>query len=230
MNSENSTNNVSGLPLIEQFKLIEPLELQRFQYEISLIFEEAIRKKWSLQQFAIKILANCAGVKLFICWLHQHLYRKRQILVGKKIMLFYSSSLLLYIKRTPKELDTEFKYCKMDWLLTKFKENTIRNMTQNEAVEIVRRQVKLLFKEAEKEKLSAEQFAVKIWLGVILGSIPEITLVSILFEKATNNSPAETYEMIKDLTARKNEVDAVKYAISLIVQGLKILDTENDSN
>lgn len=105
-------------------------------------------------------------------------------------------------------------------------------MTQNEAVEIVRRQVKLLFKEGEKEKLSAEQFAVKIWLGVILESIPEITLVSILFEKATNNSPAETYRMIDDLAARSRsyQADAVKYAISLIVQGLKVMDTDNTDN
>ena len=105
-------------------------------------------------------------------------------------------------------------------------------MTKNEAVEIVRRQVKLLFKEAEKEKLSAEQFAVKIWLGTIIGSIPEKTLASILFEKATNVSPEETYQMIDNLVDRSKlrEVDAVKRAISLIVQGLKILDTENDSD
>ncbi|MEG4518813.1 hypothetical protein QUB10_07880 [Microcoleus sp. B5-D4] len=49
-NSENSGNNVSGLPLID------PLD-----YAARLIFDEAIREKWSLHQFAIKILANCAG-------------------------------------------------------------------------------------------------------------------------------------------------------------------------
>ena len=104
-------------------------------------------------------------------------------------------------------------------------------MTEDKVVEIIRRQVSLLFKEAEKENLSAEQFAVKIWLGTILESIPEITLVSILFEKATNVTAEETYQMISDLAGRSKlrEVDAVKRAISLIMQGLQILDSESKS-
>ncbi|MEG4805404.1 hypothetical protein QUB63_32565 [Microcoleus sp. ARI1-B5] len=55
MNSEKSTNDESKLPLIE------PLELQNLHNRVSLIFEEAIAKKWSFQEFAIKILANCAA-------------------------------------------------------------------------------------------------------------------------------------------------------------------------
>ena len=84
MNSENSTNNVSGLPLIEQFKLIDPLELQKFQYEISLIFEEAIRKKWSLQQFGIKILANCAGGEAVYMLVASTLIQKATNLSGEE--------------------------------------------------------------------------------------------------------------------------------------------------
>lgn len=92
-------------------------------------------------------------------------------------------------------------------------------MTVDKVVEIIRRQVSLLFKEAEKDNLSAEQFAGKMWLATILGSIPEITLMSILFEKATNVTAEETYQMISDLAGRSKllQVDAVKRAISLIM-------------
>lgn len=88
-----------------------------------------------------------------------------------------------------------------------------------------------MFKEAEKENLSAEQFAGKMWLATILGIIPEITLVSILFENATNVTAEETYQMISDLAGRSKlrEVDAVKRAILLIMQGLQILDSESQS-
>ncbi len=101
-------------------------------------------------------------------------------------------------------------------------------MTEDKVFEIVRRQVSLLFKEAEKENLSAEQFAVNIWLDTILESIPEITLVSILFEKATNVTAEETYQMISDLAGRSKllQADATKRAISLIVQGLQLIDSE----
>ena len=103
-------------------------------------------------------------------------------------------------------------------------------MTEDKVFEIVRRQT-LLFKKAKKENLSAEQFAVKIWLSTILESIPEITLVSILFEKATNATAEETYQMISDLAGRSKllQTDATKRAISLIVQGLQILDSESKS-
>ncbi|MEG5170817.1 hypothetical protein [Microcoleus sp. B3-D7] len=116
-------------------------------------------------------------------------------------------------------------------ILPIIQENRGTPMTKNKVFEIVRRQITLLFREAEKENLSPDQFAVKIWLGTILGHISEITLVSILFEKATNVSPEETYQMISDLAGRSKlrEVDAVKRAISLIIQGLQILDSESKS-
>ena len=85
MNSEKSTNDESKLPLIEQLKLIEPLELQNLHNQVSLIFEEAIRKKWNLQKFAVKILANCAVGEPVYILIASILIQKATNLSGKKL-------------------------------------------------------------------------------------------------------------------------------------------------
>ncbi|MEG4503805.1 hypothetical protein QUA81_13150 [Microcoleus sp. F6_B4] len=56
-----------------------------------------------------------------------------------------------------------------------------------------------LFIEAENNNLFEVQFAVKIWMKTMHGVIPEKSLVSILFEKAAQVTPEESYHMIYDL-------------------------------
>lgn len=102
------------------------------------------------------------------------------------------------------------------------------NCNDNKLFNLVE-EIKALFREAERKNLSPNEFAIRIWLGTILQSRPETTLVSVLFEKAINVSPEETYQMIDDLIyqSKLQKVDAIKRAISLIVEGLKILNNES---
>ncbi|MEG4596037.1 hypothetical protein QUB00_30125 [Microcoleus sp. F8_C2] len=86
-----------------------------------------------------------------------------------------------------------------------------------------------LFKEAETNNLSVNQFAAKVWLGTILGVVPEKTLASILFEKATSVSPEESYKMIDKLALDSvlGKKEAIERALSLIMEGLEILNRES---
>jgi len=100
---------------------------------------------------------------------------------------------------------------------------------EDKMLAIIKRQITQLFQEGERENLTLDEFAIKIWLGTIMERIPEKTLASILFEKAIKVSPEETYQMITDLVSRskKKEVAAVKRAILLLIEGLQILETDS---
>ncbi|MEG5170816.1 hypothetical protein [Microcoleus sp. B3-D7] len=75
-------NNESELPLIEQLQLIDSLQLENLHNQISLVFEEAIQNQWNLQQFAIKILANCAARKPVYVLITSMLIQKATNLAG----------------------------------------------------------------------------------------------------------------------------------------------------
>lgn len=89
--------------------------------------------------------------------------------------------------------------------------------------------IQKLFREAETNNLSEVQFAVKIWKGTIVGVIPEKTLVSILFEKAAQVTPEESYRMIYDLAFNSllGEQEAIRSAFQLIIKGLEIINQES---
>ncbi|WP_172190613.1 hypothetical protein [Microcoleus asticus] len=86
-----------------------------------------------------------------------------------------------------------------------------------------------LFREAETNNLSEVQFAVKIWMGTMHGVIPEKTLVSILFEKAAQVTPEESYRMIYDLAfdSLLGKEEAIRSAFQLIITGLEIINQES---
>jgi len=75
-------NEESKLPLIEQLELIEPLQFESLDNKIGLVFEEAIQNKWNIQQFAIKILANCAARKPVYVLITSMLIHKATNLTG----------------------------------------------------------------------------------------------------------------------------------------------------
>ncbi len=89
--------------------------------------------------------------------------------------------------------------------------------------------IEKLFREAEENNFSGADFVVKIWKGTILGFIPEKTLVSILFEKAAQVTPEESYRMIYDLISDSllGKEEAIRSAFQLIIKGLRIIDEEN---
>jgi hypothetical protein len=89
--------------------------------------------------------------------------------------------------------------------------------------------IQKLFREAEENNFSDVDFAVKIWKGAILGIIPEKTLVSILFEKAAQVTPEESYRMISDLAfdSLLGKEEAIRRAFQLIIKGLEIINQES---
>ena len=106
-----------------------------------------------------------------------------------------------------------------------------KNKIPDEIYQILCQPIQTLFKEAEIENLTPNQFAIRIWLGTILQSLPEKTLTSILFEKASGISPAETYQLIDNLTCRSfgGDTTAIKRATTLIIDGLALInEAENE--
>ncbi|MEG4500644.1 hypothetical protein QUB05_26350 [Microcoleus sp. F10-C6] len=103
-----------------------------------------------------------------------------------------------------------------------------KNMKEEKAFLLVRRQIQGLFREAEIQNWSFQDFAVKVWLGTILGLIPEKTLASILVEKAANIPAAETYKLIDDLAAqsREGKKEAMQRAVKLLLDGLLIINNQ----
>jgi len=89
--------------------------------------------------------------------------------------------------------------------------------------------IQKLFREAEENNFSDVDFAVKIWKGTILGFIPEKTLVSILFEKAAQVTPEESYRMIYDLAfdSLLGKEEAIRSAFQLIIKGLESINHES---
>lgn len=100
---------------------------------------------------------------------------------------------------------------------------------QNKLIEIIYLQIKQLFAEAEKYDWSMQDFAGRIWLGTIKQSIPEVTLCSILFEKALNISAVETYKLIDELVeeSKTQKEEGVERAIKLLVDGLVVIGAKD---
>lgn len=103
------------------------------------------------------------------------------------------------------------------------------NIQQDKLLEIIYLQIKQLFAEAEKYDWSMRDFALKVWLGTILESIPEMTLSSILLEKALNISAVETYKLIDELVeeSKTQKEEEVERAIKLLVDGLVVIGAKD---
>lgn len=89
--------------------------------------------------------------------------------------------------------------------------------------------IQKLFGEAETNNFSEVEFAVQIWKETILRVIPEKTLLSILFEKAAQVTPEESYRMIYDLAfdSLLGKKEAIRRAFQLILKGWEIINHES---
>lgn len=87
-------------------------------------------------------------------------------------------------------------------------------------------EIKELFAVQQRKNLVAREFAVKIWLGAILNSIPERTLASILFQQTASLTEEESYQLVSDLSkdSLADNKEAIERAVGLIVNGLTVLD------
>lgn len=83
-------------------------------------------------------------------------------------------------------------------------------------------QIKQILGIAISKKLSVKEFAGKIWLETVYGSFPESVLVSMMFEKALQISPAEAVDLIQQLTKLTlcGDSTAIIRALTIISDGL----------
>ena len=82
--------------------------------------------------------------------------------------------------------------------------------------------VQELFNEANSKKLSTGEFAGKIWLGVVQGSLPELSIALTMFEKALAIPQPEIDELVQHLIKLTlcGDSEAITRALSLICDGL----------
>jgi len=91
--------------------------------------------------------------------------------------------------------------------------------------------VQELFNEANSKKLSTGEFAGKIWLGVVQGNFPELSIALTMFEKALAIPQPEIDELVQHLIKLTlcGDSEAITRALSLICDSL-IANNETEKN
>ena len=91
--------------------------------------------------------------------------------------------------------------------------------------------VQELFNEANSKKLSTGEFAGKIWLGVVQGNFPELSIALTMFEKALAIPQPEIDELVQHLIKLTlcGDSEAITRALSLICDGL-IANNKTEEN
>lgn len=89
-------------------------------------------------------------------------------------------------------------------------------------IENANKRVQQLIAEAESKKLTVGEFAGKIWLGAIEQNLAELTLASMMIQKASSISHSEACELVQHLRKLTlcGDSEAVTRALSMICDGL----------
>ena len=98
----------------------------------------------------------------------------------------------------------------------------------DKATQEIRDRVQELFNEANSKKLSTEEFAGKIWLGVLERNLPELSIALTMFEKASIPQ-LEIDQLVQHLIKLSicGNSEAITRALSLIRDGLNKCKQQN---